>query len=218
MTGESPRHAREFEERSDALAAFLTAAARAPSLLPADDGAGCPLFNALAALQWTGETGLVRPDDRLHAVWFAGEVAATVIERSTAEETAFRYFGPRMETRQRSPVDGLSVVDEPFVKGYEFAERSGALAHFLATTQGKGALVSFLSSRGPEVEHVRKWLLELFQGPVPEGADHLHAAWFSVTGAGFLFPPASFADGRQRGWTYVELGEAITLPNARRPA
>jgi hypothetical protein len=206
MNGEGPRSTREFEERSEAVAEFLRAAGRAPRLLPADDGSGCPLFNALAALQWTGETGLVRPDDRLHAVWFAGESAATVVERSSGGETVFRYLGPRMETRQRSPVDGFAVVDEPFIRGYEFRERWSALAHFLATTQGKGVLVSFLSSRAPEVEHVRRWLLELFQGPVPEGADHLHAAWFSVTGAGFLFPPASFANAGKRGWTYVELG------------
>jgi hypothetical protein len=207
MSGERHRAAHQFEERFEALAFFLRAAERAPRLLPADDGApGCPLFNALAALQWTGETGLVQPDDRLHAVWFAGESAATVVERREGDETTYRYFGPRLETRQRAPVDGVQVVNEPFVRGYEFAERWSALAHFLVTTQGKGALVSFLSARAPEVEHARRWLLELFQGPVPKGADHLHAAWFSAAGAGFLFPPASFADGRKRGWTYVELG------------
>lgn len=206
--GELPRTTVDFDDRADALAEFLRAAGRAPRLLPADDGAGCPLFHALAALQWTAETGLVQPNDRLHAVWFAGETGATVIEREIGDETAYRFFGPRMETRQHLPVDGKQVVDEPFVLGYEFAERWNAVAHFLVTTQGKGALVSFLATRAPEIEHVRRWLLELFQGPVPEGADHLHAVWFSATGAGFLFPPASFANDRRRGWTYVELGLA----------
>jgi len=206
--GDLPRATTEFEDRSDALAEFLRAAGGAPRLLPADDSSGCPLFHALAALQWTGETGLVQPTDRLHAVWFAGETAATVVERDTGSETVFRYFGPKVETRQHQPVDGKQVVDEPFVRGFEFAERWNAMAHFLVTTQGKGALVSFLSSRAPEVEHVRRWLLELYQGSVPEGADHLHAAWFSTVGAGLLFPPASFASDRKRGWALVELGSA----------
>jgi hypothetical protein len=118
----------------------------------------------------------------------------------------FRYFGPRVETRQLRPADGTKVVDEPFVRGYEFSERWSALAHFFVTTQGKGALVSLLSPRAPEVDHVRRWLLELFQGPLPDAADHLVGVWFSTVGAGFLFPPAQFADGRRRGWTYVELG------------
>lgn len=208
MTGaDVPRTAREFADRADALAAFLQAAGRAPRLLPVDDGDGCPLFHALSALEWTGETGLMQPGDRLHAVWFAGETAATVIERETGGERVFRYLGPRMETRQAPPVEGTTVLDELFVRGYEFAERWNALAHFFVITQGKGALVSLLAPRAPEVEHVRRWLLELFQGPLPKGADHLHAAWMSATGAGFLFPPASFADDPSgRGWTYVELG------------
>jgi len=202
-----PRAAREFADRADALGEFLRAAGRAPRLLPVDDGDGCPLFHALAALQWTAETGLVQPGDRLHAVWFHGEIAATVIERDTATEHVFRYLGPRLETRQPPPVEGTKVLDEQFVRGYEFAERWNALAHFLVITQGRGALVSLLAPRAPEVDQVRRWLLELFQGPLPKGADHLHAAWMSTTGAGFLFPPASFADDpKGRGWVYVELG------------
>ena len=205
----TPRIASEFGDRAEALAALLAAAGAAPRLLPVDDGDGCPLFHALAALQWTGETGLVQPGDRLHAVWFHGETAATVIERDTGTERMFRYLGPRLETRQPPPVEATTVFDEQFVRGYQFAERWNAVAHFLVITQGKGALVSLLAPRAPEVEHVRRWLLELFQGPLPKGADHLHAAWVSATGAGFLFPPASFADDpRGRGWVYVELGSA----------
>lgn len=199
------RPTREFADRSAALAAFLEAAGTAPRLLPADEDAGCPLFHALAALQWTGETGLVRPDDRLHAVWFAGEAAATVLERDSADGPVFRYYGPRMEARQVVPTEAKKVIDEPFVRGFEFPGRWVALAHFFAITQGEGALAALMSSRAPEVEHVRRWLLELFQGPLPPGADHLHAAWFATTGAGFLFPPAATVQER-RGYAYVEIG------------
>lgn len=203
-----PRVTREFSERSEAMAEFVRAAGSAPRLLPPEDGAGCPLFNALAALQWTNETGLFQPTDRLHAVWFLGETAATVIEREIDGKPTFRYLGPRVETLQLSPADGARSIDEPFVKGFDFNERWSALAHFFVTTQGKGALASILSTRGVEVDHVRRWLTELFQGPLPDGADHLAGIWTSVVGAGFLFPPASFADGRKRSWVYVELGGA----------
>lgn len=206
---DAPRTAREFANRAEALASFLRAAGNAPRLLPVDDGAGCPLFHALSALQWTGETGLVQPTDRLHAVWFGGEAAATVIERDEGGGHVFRYLGPRLETRQSPPVDGKKVLDEQFVRGYEFAERWNALAHFLVITQGKNALVSLLGPRAPELDQARRWLLELFQGPLPKGADHLHAVWLSASGAGFLFPPASFADDpKGRGWVYVELGSS----------
>jgi hypothetical protein len=141
-------------------------------------------------------------------VWFLGEAAACVIEREIDGKPVFRYLGPRVETAQVTPADGTRSIDEPFVKGYDFAERWNALAHFLVVTQGKGTLVSLLSARGPEVEYCRRWLTELFQGPLPTGADHLHGIWTSTTGAGFLFPPATYADGRERGWTYVELGRS----------
>lgn len=207
MHGNLTRASREFADRSAALAAIIERAGPAPLLLPADEGAGCPLFHALAALQWTGETGLVQPFDRLHAVWFAGEAAATVVERATSDGIVFRFFGPRLETRQRTPADGKRVIDEMFVQGWEFTERWSALAHFFVTTQGQNTLVSLMTARAPEVEHVRQQLTELFQGPLPAGADHLHAAWFTGQYAGFLFPPAAFANER-RGYTYVELGHS----------
>jgi hypothetical protein len=205
-----PRTTREFAERSEAMAEFVRAAGSAPALLPAEDGAGCPLFNALAALQWTSETGLFQPTDRLHAVWFLGETAATVIEREIDGKPTFRYLGPRVETLQINPAQGARSIDEPFVKGFDFTERWSALAHFFVTTQGKGALASIMSARGVEVEHARRWLTELFQGPLPDGADHLVGVWASTVGAGFLFPPASYADGRERAWVYVELGGSPT--------
>jgi len=208
VSAAAPRAVREFAEAGEAMAEFVRAAGQAPRLLPADDGAGCPLFNALAALQWTGETGLVQPTDRLHAVWFLGETAATVIEREIDGKPVFRYLGPRIETRQHTPTEGSRSIDEPFVKGFDFDERWSALAHFFVTTQGKGALATVLGTRGPEIEHLRRWLTELFQGPLPDGADHLQGVWASVTAAGFLFPPAAYADGRKRGWLYVELGSS----------
>ena len=205
---DSKRRCEEAEDRSEALALFLRAAGRAPLLLTPDDGPGCSLIMALAALHWTSEMGLVRPDDRLHGVWFAAETSAAVFERMGTPRSTFRYVGPKLETPQKVPSEGVEVVDEPFVRGYEFRERWSALAHFLLVTQGRGALVALLAARAPEVGHIQRWLLDLFQGPVPEGADALQAAWFSVAGAGFLFPPASFASGASHGWTYLELGES----------
>ena len=208
MTDPAPRTELAYSERSDAMAEFLRAAGPAPRLLPAEETVGCPLFNALAALQWTSETGLLQGSDRLHAVWFHGEAAAVVIERVIEEKVRFRYLGPQMETRQPTAQEGTVYLDEPFVRGYDFDERWSAIAHFLQATQGKGALLSLFSTRGPEVEHVRRWLTELFHGPLPAGTDHLQALWASTLGAGFVFPPASYADGRERGWVYLELGSA----------
>jgi hypothetical protein len=200
------RASEEFLDRADALAAFLKAAGSAPRLLTVDDSAGCPLYHALAALQWTSETGLFHPTDRLHAAWFAAETGVAVIERVVDNKPQYRFLGPRIEAPLKAPVDGTPVVDEAYVLGYEFTERWSAIAHFLVTTQGRGALLALFSTRAPELDHVRRWLLDLFQGPVPEGADHLHAAWFATTGAGFLFPPTTLADRRSRGWAYLELG------------
>jgi hypothetical protein len=207
VTGEAvPRSACELARREDALAEFLRAAGDAPRLLTPDDSPGCTIVMALAALHWSGETGLVRPDDRLHAAWFLGETGAAVIERWENGEPRYRYLGPKLEMPSRTPVDGVQVLDQLFVSGSEFHERWSAIAHFLVTTQARGALLSLFGARAPEVAHIQRWLLELLQGPLPEGADHLHAAWFSSTAAGFLFPPASFAAGRVRGWSYLELG------------
>ena len=200
------RTAEEFAERPDALAAFLRAAGSAPRLITVDDSAGCPLYHALAALQWTGETGLFQPSDRLHAAWFAAETGVAVIERVVDNKPVYRFLGPRIEAPQKPPVEGTPVVDEAYVLGYEFTERWNAIAHFLVTTQGRGAVIALFAPRAPELDHVRRWLLQLFKGPVPEGADHLHAAWFATTSAGFLFPPTTLADRRTRGWAYVELG------------
>ena len=206
MAPREHRSTEEFGDRAEALAAFLKASGPAPRLITLDDSAGCPLYHALAALQWTGETGLFQVSDRLHAVWFAAETGVAVIERAVDGKPTYRFLGPRIEAPQKAPVDGTPVVDEMYVLGYEFTSRWNAIAHFLVTTQGRGALMSLFAPRAPQLDHVRRWLLELFQGPVPEGADHLHAAWFSTTGAGFLFPPTTIGGERTRGWSYVEVG------------
>lgn len=208
MAERAQRTTEEFSDRAEALAFFLEAAGTAPRLLTLDDSAGCPLHYALAALQWTGETGLFQLADRLHAVWFAAETGVAVIERMVDGKPAYRFLGPRIEAPQKAPVEGAPVVDEMYVLGYEFESRWNAIAHFLVTTQGRGALMSLFAPRAPQLDHVRRWLLELFQGPVPEGADHLHAAWFATTGAGFLFPPTTIGGERTRGWSYVELGNS----------
>ena len=208
MTERAQRTTEEFGDRAEALAVFLSAAGGAPRLITLDDSAGCPLYHALAALQWTGETGLFQLADRLHAVWFAAETGVAVIERMVDGKPAFRFLGPRIEAPQKAPVDGTPVVDEMYVLGYEFDSRWNAIAHFLVTTQGRGDLMSLFAPRAPRLDHVRRWLLELFQGPVPDGADHLHAAWFATTGAGFLFPPTTMGGERTRGWSYVELGSS----------
>ena len=119
------RTSQEFEDRAEALAVFLKAAGAAPRLVTLDDSAGCPLYHALAALQWTGETGLFQLADRLHAVWFAAETGVAVIERTVDGKPAFRFLGPRIEAPQKAPVDGTPVVDEMYVLGYVFT--SGAL-------------------------------------------------------------------------------------------
>jgi hypothetical protein len=205
MTDRAQRSSEEFADRAQALAVFLEAAGAAPRLITLDDSAGCPLYHALAALQWTGETGLFQLSDRLHAVWFAAETGVAVIERLVEGKPTYRFLGPRIEAPQKAPVDGTPVVDEMYVLGYEFESRWNAYAHFLVTTQGRGALMSLFAPRAPQLDHVRRWLLELFQGPVPDGADHLHAAWFATTGAGFLFPPTTIGAERTRGWSYLEL-------------
>ena len=202
----APRTTLELARREDALTEFLRAAGDAPRLLVPDDGPGFTIVGALAALHWTAETGLVRPDDRLHAACFLGETGAVVIERREDGVAVFRYLGPQLEMPAASPVDGVQVLDQLFVSGAEFQERWSAIAHFLLTTRARGALLSLFGSRAPEIGHIQRWLMELLRGPLPEGADHLQAAWFSTTGSGFLFPPVAFASHQGRGWSYVEMG------------
>src|SRR6266850_5080785 len=75
------RVVRTFEDRADALSHFFQRAGEAPRLVAYDDGVGCPLDQALAALEWTGQVGIVLPDDLVHAARLGTDSAAAVVER-----------------------------------------------------------------------------------------------------------------------------------------
>src|SRR5690348_18163829 len=96
------RIVKTFEDRADALAHFFQRAAEAPRLLAYDDAVGCPLDQALAALEWTGAVGILADDDLIHAARLGTDNAAVVVERRTGDERAFMYFGPRMDAPPRS--------------------------------------------------------------------------------------------------------------------
>src|SRR5439155_941390 len=61
------RQTRTFDDRADALAHFFLRAGEAPRLLAYDDATGCPLDQALAALEWTAAVGILSEDDLIHA-------------------------------------------------------------------------------------------------------------------------------------------------------
>ena len=102
------RQTRTFEDRADALAHFFLRAGEAPRLLAYDDAVGCPLDQALAAIEWTGAVGILAQDDLIHAARLGADAAAAVVERKDADQRVFIYFGPRMDapppirTRARS--------------------------------------------------------------------------------------------------------------------
>ena len=60
-------------------------AGEAPRLLAFDDTVGCPVENALPALEWTAAVGIVLDDDLLHASRLTSETAAAVVERRDGE-------------------------------------------------------------------------------------------------------------------------------------
>src|SRR6266550_3964188 len=61
------RQTRTFEDRADALAHFFLRAGEAPRLIAYDDAVGCPLDQALAAIEWTSAVGILAQDDLIHA-------------------------------------------------------------------------------------------------------------------------------------------------------
>src|SRR5206468_2220024 len=69
------RQTRAFDDRADALAHFFLRAGEAPRLLAYDDAVGCPLDQALAALEWTAAVGILAEDDLLHAGRLAADAA-----------------------------------------------------------------------------------------------------------------------------------------------
>jgi len=175
-----------FADRGDALGHFFQRGAEAPRLVAYDDEVGCPLHNALAALEWTLAVGILDETDHLHAARLGGETAAAMVERRHDDRRVFVYLGPRMDAPPADPYEGALLYDEPGVRAFEFAQRAHALAHFLRATQGVGAVISALAKRAPEVRHVKRWLSVLVQDRAPE-ASSLLAGWFAATGGGVLF-------------------------------
>lgn len=185
------RQTRTFDDRADALAHFFLRAGEAPRLLAYDDAAGCPLDQALAALEWTAAVGILSEDDLIHAARMGAEAAAAVVERKDGDQRVFIYFGPRMDAPPADPYEGTLLYDEPGVRAYIFAQRVHAIAHFLRATHGVGALIAMLGRRAPELRHIRRWLQALFSEPLGAArSTQLLTGWFATGGAGVLFLPA----------------------------
>lgn len=196
------RVVRTFDDRADALAHFFARAGEAPRLLAYDDAAGCPLDQALAALEWTAAIGILADDDLLHAARLGSDSAAAVVERRDGDHRVHVYLGPRMDAPPADPYEGTLLYDEPGVRAYIFAERVHANAHFLRATQGHGAMLSLLGRRAPELRHIRRWTQVLFAETVTGRSTQLIAGWFATSGAGFLFLPPQPEDP----YTYCEVG------------
>src|SRR5213082_2129467 len=77
------RQTRTFDDRADALAHFFLRAGEAPRLLAYDDATGCPLDQALAALEWTAAVGILSEDDLIHAARLGADAAAAWIRSSS---------------------------------------------------------------------------------------------------------------------------------------
>ena len=185
------RIVRAFEDRAEALAHFFARAGAAPRLLAYDDAAGCPLDQALAALEWTAAVGLLHDDDLVHAARLSPDSGAVVVERrdATTGSAAYVFFGPRTETALADASDGELLYDEPGVRAFRWAERAPALGHFLRATLGQSALIALLGRRAPEVRHIRRWTQVLFTEHAPGESTALLAGWFATGGAGYLFLP-----------------------------
>jgi hypothetical protein len=184
------RSIHSWTDRGEALGYFFQRAGEAPRLVAYDSELGCPLHNALAALEWTIAVGILNESDLIHAARLSGEAAAAVVERRTDGRQQFAYLGPRMDAPPADPYEGSMMYDEPGVRAYGFAQRAHALAHFLRATQGVGGVISLLSRRAPELLHVRRWLGALFEDPAPQISNLLLAGWFATSGGGVLFAPA----------------------------
>ncbi len=183
------RVVRTFEDRAEALAHFFLRAGEAPRLVAYDDGSGCPLDQALAALEWTAAVGLLTEDDLVHAARLGHESAAAVVERRSDAGRRFVYLGPRMDAPVVDPPDGELLYDQPGVRAYAFLERTPAVAHFLHATAGRGAVLALLGRRAPELRHVRRWAQDLLVNVAVGNSTALLAGWFATSGAGLLFLP-----------------------------
>ena len=196
------RTTQTFSDRAEALGHFFQCAGEAPRFIAYDEELGCPLHNALAALEWTLAVGILSDTDLVHAARLSGETAAAMVERRVDGRRVFVYLGPRMDAPPADPYEGSLLYDEPGVRAYEFAQRVHALAHFLRATQGVGSVISFLSRRAPELKHVRRWLSVLFQPPAENVSNILLAGWFATSGGGVVFAPKSTGEP----YVYDEVG------------
>lgn len=196
------RQVRTFEDRAEALAHFFLRAGEAPRLVAYDDSTGCPLDQALAALEWTAAVGILAEDDLIHAARLGPDAAAAVVERKEGDQRVFVYFGPRMDAPPADPYEGTLLYDQPGVRAYIFALRVHAIAHFLRATQGHGAVLALLGRRAPELRHIRRWMQVLFSEPSGSRSTQLLAGWFATGGAGYLFVPPRAGDS----YSYCEVG------------
>src|SRR5437867_9410011 len=197
------RQTRTFEDRADALAHFFLRAAEAPRLIAYDDAVGCPLDQALAAIEWTSAVGILAQDDLIHAARLGADAAAAVVERKDADQRVFIYFGQRMDAPPADPYEGTLLYDEPGVRAYIFAQRVHAIAHFLRATLGLGTVVSMLGRRAPELRHIRRWLQAVFTEPPGENSStQMLAGWFATGSAGVVVLPRHTGEA----FTYCEVG------------
>jgi len=192
---------RSFSDRAEALAHCILRAGESPRLLAFDDSVGCPVEQALGALEWTRVVGVLPDDDLLHAGRLTNETAAAVVERKTPEGRRFVFLGPRLDTVQLDAYDGELILNEPGVMAIGFADRANALAHFLRATGGAGALFAQLGRRAPELRHMRRWLATIVQEL--DSPRRLVAGWFAASAGGGLFIGEDAGDPT---WRYIEVG------------
>ncbi len=192
---------RSFSDRAEALAHCTLRAGEAPRLLAFDDCVGCPTETVLASLEWTRVTGLVPDEDLLHAGQLTAETASAVVERRGPDGLRWIAFGPRMTSMVPEQVDGEVIIDEPGVRAVAFPARALALAHFLRSTGGAGAMIAQLGRRAPELRHVRRWF-----PPIVQQLDTSRAwlaGWFAASSGGALFLGEEDPETRYR---YIEVG------------
>ena len=121
-------------------------------LIAYDDAVGLPLDQALAALEWTAQVGILAAEDLVHAARLSPDSAAIVVERRDGDNHVFVYFGPRMDAPPADPYEGTLLYDEPGVRSYIFAQRGHAMAHFLRATHGLGAAFGHGTGHGLGIE------------------------------------------------------------------
>jgi len=192
---------RSFADRAEALSHCILRAGEAPRVLAYDDTIGCPTETLLAALEWTRVVGVLPDDDLLHAGRLTTDTAAAVVERRDGERTSWVFLGPRLEDPQLQAPAADVLIDQPGVRAIAFAERAHALAHFLGTTLGAGAILAQLGRRAPEMRHVRRWMPPIVHEL--DGPRRWVAGWFAVTAGGALFVGDEAGDDRYR---YIEVG------------